>query len=213
MIAIAKEPRRRKKCPPACQNRFLEMLPQIRDQARITFRAEKPEAKEELIAEVVANAYVAFVRLVERGKVDLVYPTPLAQYAIRQIRSGRRVGCRLNVRDVSSRHAQLAKGIRIQQLDQFDAEEGEWRQVLVEDKHAGPAETAAARIDVAVWFRSLARKKRRVAHSLAQGEATGIVARMFGLSAGRVSQLRQELRRSWDVFQGEPNAASSLQCR
>ena len=207
MIAIAKESRRRKKCPPAWQNRFLEMLPQIRQQARVAFRAEKPEAKEELIAEVVANAYVAFVRLARRGKIDLAYPTPLAQYAIRQIRSGRRVGCRLNVRDVSSRHAQLAKGFRIQQLDQFDAEEGEWRQVLVEDKHAGPAETAASRIDVAAWFRSLARKKRRVAQLLAHGEATSTVARMFELSAGRVSQLRQELKLSWDAFQTEPAPA------
>jgi hypothetical protein len=41
---------------------------------------------------------------------------------------------------------------------------------------------------------------------VAKGEATGTVARMFGLSAGRVSQLRQELRRSCEAFQGEPNA-------
>ena len=207
MIAIAKEARRRKKCPPAWQHRFLEMLPQIREQARVAFHAEKPEANEDLIAEVVANAYVAFVRLVERGKVELAYPTPLAQFAIRQIRSGRRVGCKLNIRDVSSRHAQLAKALTVQQLDQFDAEEGEWREVLVEDKHAGPAETAAARIDVAAWFRSLARRQRKIAQTLAQGETTGKIARMFGLTAGRVSQLRAELRRSWGRFQGESAVA------
>jgi hypothetical protein len=37
------------------------MLPAIRKQARLAFRGEKPEAKEELIAEVVANAFAAFV--------------------------------------------------------------------------------------------------------------------------------------------------------
>ena len=91
----------------------------------------------------------------------------------------------------------------IERLDQFDAAEGEWREALVEDRKAGPAETAAARVEVAAWFRSLARKKRRIAQTLARGEGTGKVARMFGLTAGRVSQLRRELAESWEDFQGE----------
>jgi hypothetical protein len=52
-------------------DKFLAMLPAIAEQARHAFRAAKPELKEELIAEVVANAFCAFVRLVERGKKDL----------------------------------------------------------------------------------------------------------------------------------------------
>jgi hypothetical protein len=185
-------------------DKFLMMLPSIRDQARLAFRAVQPELKEELVAEVVANAYVAFSRLVERGRADLAYPTPLAQFAIRQVRCGRRVGSKLNIRAVSSRHAQLAKGIVMERLDKFDAEEGEWREALVvEDRKAGPAETAAARIDVAAWFRSLARKKRRIAQTLARGEGTVKVAAMFGLTAGRISQLRQELAESWAEYQGE----------
>ena len=155
----------------------------------------------------MANAFAAFTRLVERGKEDVARPTPLAWYAIRQVRTGRRVGAKLNIRDVTSRYAQLAKGIVVERLDKFDQQNGEWREALVEDRHAGPAETAAARIDVAAWFRSLSRKKRRVARKLARGETTGTVARMFGLSAGRVSQLRRELAKSWEVFQGEPTAA------
>jgi hypothetical protein len=70
-----------------------------------------------------------------------------------------------------SRHAQIVKGITFERLDQFDAAEGEWREALVEDRKAGPAETAAARIDVAAWFRSLARKKRRIAQTLAKAKA------------------------------------------
>jgi hypothetical protein len=84
-----------------------------------------------------------------------------------------------------------------------DASEGEWKEALIEDRKAGPAETAAARIDVAHWFRSLARKKRRIAQTLARGEGTGKVASMFGLTAGRISQLRGELAESWAEFQGE----------
>ena len=80
---------------------FLSLLPAIADQARFAFRGEPRERRQELIAEVVANAFVAFVRLVERGLTDVIYPTPLAQFAIKQVRDGRRVGAKLNVRDVS----------------------------------------------------------------------------------------------------------------
>jgi hypothetical protein len=38
----------------------------------------------------------------EHGLEDMVYLTPLAQYAIRQVRSDRKVGSQLNVRDGST---------------------------------------------------------------------------------------------------------------
>ena len=182
--------------------RFLAMLPSIRRQARLAFRNCRPEAQEELVAEVVGNAYGAFRQLIERGKADLAYPTPLTRYAVRQLRAGRCLGSQLNVNDVSSPYAQMAKGIIVERLEQFDPEEGAWREILIEDRRVGPAETASARIDVTAWLGSLGRRKRRIAETLARGETTGTVATMFGLSPGRVSQLRQELRRSWEVFQG-----------
>ena len=70
------------------QAKFVELLPAIRSQARYAFRAEPPEQREELIAEVVANCWVAFVRLMQRGLEDVIYATPLAQYAIKQLRRG-----------------------------------------------------------------------------------------------------------------------------
>ena len=206
MIAVAK-PIRREKSPPAWHCGFLAMLPQIRTQARVAFRAAKQEAKEELITEVVANAFCAYARLVERGKADLAYATPLAMFAICQVRAGRRVGAKLTVRDISSPRAQMIKGITLERIDKFNREEGEWREVLIEDRKAGPAETAAARIDVPAWFRSLTCRDRRIAQALARGESTREVAKMFGLTAGRVSQLRQEFKQSWDAFHGDLNAA------
>jgi len=76
MIASAK--RMRQMAVSACYAKFLSLLPTIRDQARFAFRTEKPERRQELIAEVVANCWVAFVRLVERGLLEVVYPTPLS---------------------------------------------------------------------------------------------------------------------------------------
>ena len=82
------------------------MLPLIRSQARLAFRRLRPELKDELVQEAVANAYCRFSRLVRAGKADLAYATPLANYAIRQVIAGRRVGTKVNRRDVSSVVAQ-----------------------------------------------------------------------------------------------------------
>ena len=50
---------------------FLAMLPAIRRAAQITFRKVRPELRDELIEEVVANCFVAYAQLVERGQADV----------------------------------------------------------------------------------------------------------------------------------------------
>ena len=64
--------------------KFLELLPKIRRQAAFAFRGLRAAARDELTQEVLANAYCALVQLVSQGKAALAYPTPLAQYALRQ---------------------------------------------------------------------------------------------------------------------------------
>ena len=109
----------------ACTAKFLSLLPQIQEQARFAFRREGGEQREELIAEVVANCWAAFVRLVDRGLIDVAQATPLAQFAIKQIRDGRRVGAKLCVHDVSSGYAQRMKHFRVERLDHFDERRGD----------------------------------------------------------------------------------------
>lgn len=202
MIARAKK-NPRTSAALAITARFLALLPAIREQARFAFRHEKPERRQELIAETIANAFVAFVRLMNRGLDDLIYPTPLTTYAVKQVRDGRRVGNRLNCRDVSSEYAQRAKRLKMERLDHYDETKGEWKEVLIEDRHSGPAETAAARIDIGAWFASLPRRKRRIAATLAVGETTKRAARKFHVSPGRISQMRRELQDDWQGFQGD----------
>lgn len=202
MIASAK--RMRQSAASVRDAKFLSLLPQIREQARFAFRGEGGERREELIAETIANCWTAFVRLVERGLIDAVYATPLAQFAIKQVRDGRRVGGKLNVRDVSSEYAQRTKHFKVERLDRFDERKDEWREVLIEDRHAGPSDTAASRIDISEWFASLPKHKRRVAETLARSETTKATARKFGVSPGRISQTRRELETAWQEFQGEP---------
>ena len=70
------------------------------------------------------------------------------------------------------------------------------------DVRAPVPEQAAFRIDFPKWLRQLSLRNRLVALALGRGESTQDVARQHCLSCGRVSQLRGELRRSWDEFHG-----------
>lgn len=63
---------------------FLRMVPIIALHARIVFRGLRPDAKEEAVAECIANALVAYCRLCELGKQAIIYPGVLARFAARQ---------------------------------------------------------------------------------------------------------------------------------
>ncbi len=92
-------------------------------------------------------------------------------------------------------------------LDHYDRQQDGWLEVLIEDRRAGPAETAASRIDFPAWLKTLSKRKRRIAWKLALGETTRHVARLFRVSDARISQLRRELERSWRYFHGESAVA------
>ncbi|MGO9114422.1 MAG: hypothetical protein ACLP9L_34835 [Thermoguttaceae bacterium] len=65
---------------------FLSMLPTIRSHAAAAFRHLSSEASEEAIQDAIANAIFVYVRLLQLKKVDLVYPTVLARYAVAQVK-------------------------------------------------------------------------------------------------------------------------------
>ena len=148
MIASVKRPKSNRKAS-ARHAAFLAMLPAIRRSAQVAFRKLPPELRHDLIEEVVANSYVAYARLVERGHADRALPSPLARFAITQIRVGRRVGSRLRIGDAMSNYAQFRKQFTVERLDHFSDEDGCWGEILVEDKRATPADVAACRIDFA----------------------------------------------------------------
>lgn len=208
MIAIAKRPKSKSKNN-AWHAGFLAMLPAIRRQARISFRALPQENREEMIQEVIANCMVAYRRLVKRGRQGLAFPSPLARFAIAQVRAGRRIAGKLTDRDVTSRHAQERNGFSVGRLDCFDPVENQWEEIVVEDKRSTPADIAACRIDFANWLKRLPRRQRRIALSLAAGESTSGAARQFGVTAARISQLRLWMNESWERFQGKFDASQA----
>jgi hypothetical protein len=178
---------------------FLAMLPAIRHQLKVAFRHLDPEARAEAVQEGVCNAMTAYLRLHERGQVEKAYATPLAQYAARQIRDGRKVGGKLNIKDVSSPYCQRLKHVVLERLDKWDRDEG-WMEIVVEDRNATPAEIVRVRLDFDAWLKTLPRRDRKVALDLARGNRTSDVARRYDLSDGRISQLRKELHLSWEFM-------------
>jgi hypothetical protein len=182
---------------------FLALLPDILRQLRFAFRRLSGERRDDAVQEALANALVAYVRLHEKGKPELAYATPLAQYAVRQIRDGRQVAVRLNVCETLSPYAQRKAGFTVSRLHQRQANENVWSELLVEDPSCTPAELAASRIDFAAWQRRLSPRNRRIAKALASGATTGETARRFQLTPGRISQLRRDLARDWHAFHGE----------
>ena len=207
MIAVARPVRSR--VTERHRRQFLSMLPVIRRTAATAFQTMDAESKEESIAEAVAIAYLMFVALVRRGREELAYPTVLAMYGVKRVKIGRRAATSLNVRDISSEFCQRQKHLTLERLDRFDRHTGEWLEVLVEDRRAGPAETAAARIDITTWLDLQPKRRREIAESLAAGDTPGELARRLGVSAARISQLRRALRDSWDAFQGETPLAAT----
>jgi hypothetical protein len=182
------------------------MLPLIEKHAKIAFRHLNPDAREEAVQETVCNACLAYRRLAELGKADLAYPTPLATFGVRQTMAGRKVGSKLNCRDVAGEYCQRITGLVVERLDRYDPDEAGWAEVLVEDRRAGPAETAIVRIDFSTWLHLLPRRLRRIATFLASGETTNAAARKFSLSQSRISQFRRELYQFWHRFQGDEAA-------
>jgi hypothetical protein len=159
-----------------------------------------------MVAETIANCLMAYSRLVERGREDLGYPSALARFGAAQARQGRRVGGHLNTRDVLCRSAQVKKGFQVERLDQFNEDDDCWQEIVVEDRRATPAEVAAIRVDFKEWLGLLPGLRRRIALTLASGATTREAAEKYSVSPGRISQLRQWLKASWEMFQREPVA-------
>ena len=203
MVAPVRKSRRVSN-PPAWHRGFMQMLPVIHAYARGAFAHLNPEARQDMIQEVVANALVAYVRLYQQGRVALAYPTVLAKYGVAQVRDGRRVGAKLNIKDPLSRYCQQRKGVVVERLDVFDEEENAWAEAVVQDtRTATVPDIVSFRVDFADWLASLSRRDRRIAECLAIGNRTSDVAERFDVSPGRISQLRRELNTNWREFTGE----------
>jgi hypothetical protein len=185
------------------QNAFLMILPRIQTQAWRAFQGLSFDMKQELQSEVVGHCWKSFIKLFELGRHEDVSPMTLARFAIRVVRSGRRIGASLNINDVSSSYCQNRMGIRSAAFCIIDQNGDNWAESLIADERARPDQLVMARIDFSEWLQTLKPLHRKVAEHLSLGESTHSTARIFNLSPGRISQIRRLLERSWRSFQTE----------
>src|SRR5262249_1716153 len=101
----------------ALHRRFLEIVPVIERHGKVYFRHLKCWHRvREALAEMVAIAWKWFLKLVQKGKDAAAFPTVIAAYAARAVRSGRRLCGQERARDVMSPRAQQRKGFSVQSL-------------------------------------------------------------------------------------------------
>jgi len=185
------------------QTAFLMILPRIQSQAWNAFQGLPFDLKQELQSEVVGHCWKSFIKLFELGRHEDVPPMTLARFAIRAVRSGRRMGASLNINDVSSNYCQRRLGIRTTPFCMIDQNGDKWAESLIADERARPDQLVMARIDFSEWLQTLKPLHRKVAEHLSLGESTHSTARIFNLTPGRISQIRRLLEQSWLSFQTE----------
>jgi hypothetical protein len=204
--------------PEALQTHFLQILPRIETHAQVRFGFLRcPGRRDDAIAETVAVAWGWFLRLVEQGKDVDNFVMVLADYAVRHVRSGRRLCGQERAKDVLSSRAQRLKGFTVEPfppsiLRSHNAlSSASHAQDLVDtfeerlrDNTQSPVpDQAAFRIDYPAWLSQLGQRNREIAEDMALDHGTQELAERHKVSQGRISQLRRELHADYRRFHGE----------
>jgi hypothetical protein len=197
----------------ALQAAFVTQMPRIVLHARVHFRdVQCPHQKEDAIAETVALAWKWFVRLAERGKDANQFVTALAGYASRAVRSGRRLCGQEKARDVLSRLAQLRHHFVVAGLAAIGSTQpgSAFMEALHDNTQTPVPDQVGFRVDFPRWRNRRCERDRRLIDHLMSGEHTRDAAHRFGLTPGRVSQLRREFHQDWLAFCGESGECGSI---
>ncbi|MGE0105128.1 MAG: hypothetical protein AB7G12_12830 [Thermoanaerobaculia bacterium] len=112
-------------------------------------------------------------------------PVAIAWFAVKRVRAGRQFG--LETRSIDSPQARREGR---PERSGFDVAE-------IARTGDNPSIVATFRIDFSEWLSGLPKRLRRMAVAMAAGESTGDMAKRFGVSAARISQIRRELAESW----------------
>ena len=186
--------------------RFQAVLPRVELHARVCFRHVRcPDRKQDAINECIALAWRWFVRLAERGKDASRFVSALASYCARRVHSGRRLCGKERANDVLSPAAQQRRGFTVSALPQGSSLAGNVFDEALADNTVTPVpDQVSFRLDWPAWLGTRTDRDRRIIGDMALSERTSILARKFGVSPGRISQLRQEYRTDWEIFCSDP---------
>jgi hypothetical protein len=202
----------------ALHQRFLVLAPRIESHARVAFRhITCPQRQDDCIAETLALSWRWFLRLAEQGRDAADFVAALATLATRAVKSGRRLAGKEGAKDVLSSVAQRRHGFTVERLplstrtsmtDLYGDPQGQvvldsYEERLTDNTVTPPPDAAAFRIDFPQWLSGWTERDRRIIGDMMRDERTRDVASKYGISPGRIAQLRRAYFEDWNRFHGE----------
>lgn len=175
---------------------YEKAIDRITAHAEIHFRhIHDPGRHDDAIADVIGIGWKHWLSAVKQGKNPNEFVSASADYSVRQVRAGRRLGRQELAKDVLSPRAQKLKGFQTEPIPE-DAIEA-----IRDNTHTPPPEQAAFREQWGMFVDRLGRK-RPIVEEMAAGEDTSSLAAKHMLSQARISQIRREAEREWKDIDG-----------
>ena len=187
------------------QARFLEIRERIETHARIYFRNVKCWFKKaDYVAEVLALSWKWFKRLAQKGKDAREFASVLASYAARAVKCGRRITRQLKPHDVLSEVAQQRHGFCVGKIPDFSTlDTNPLQEALIDNTRSPVPDQVQFRLDFPSWLRTRTQRDRSLIGDMMAGQRTLDMSRRYGISPGRISQLRRDFYEDWQRFCGE----------
>lgn len=171
------------------QDSFTRYLPVMRRYARFAFQHLDADKREEAVSNTLALAWKHWHRLNERGRADEPgILKAVVWYAIRQTKAGRTCFSANKPRDPLA-----LRSYGKANFEPWNPEDYVGRETPVPD-------AVSFRVDVPEFMDSLNERQRSLFVDLAQGMTTNDAASKYGVSPGRISQCRRELKTLFDQF-------------
>jgi hypothetical protein len=204
--------------PTDLRAQYLSIRPIIERHGRIYFRHLKcGDHRADAIAEMLALCWKWMQRLHEQGKDATQFPTRLADFAARAVRCGRKVAGMNKAGDVMNPITQQRRGFVVGSLPTSTAKPMEdfygnptgqarmdaFEECLLDNTQTPVPDQVQFRVDFPAWVSTRTDRDRRIIDRMMHAERTKDIARIFGTSNGRISQLRREYHDDWNRFTEE----------
>jgi hypothetical protein len=178
---------------------FQQALVRIEQHARIQFRDIRcSQRKDDCISETVGLAWVWWTRLRQKGQDPRQFVSALASFAVRAVRSGRRVCGSERSKDVLSPVAQRKHQFSVSHLP-ASLTENTLAEALA-DSTSDVVDQVHFRLDFPAWVSLLSSRDQSIIADMLQSERTSALADKYGLSPARISQLRKKYEEDWTSF-------------
>lgn len=181
------------------------VLPRVLSHGRVSFRHVKcRDRRQDAIQEMIGLAWKWHLRLAEQGKDATRFPTALATYAARAVKSSRRLCGQEKAKDVLSPRAQRRHHFTVERLPNFSTLNGSpLEEALLDNTKSPPDETVCFKLDFTAGLTRLPERDGGIVEDLMLGERTSNVAAKYGVSPARIAQKRGDFCQDWRRYCGD----------